>query len=111
MEDSGSGRLDLSCFTRVWAAGQLGLMNASKVLAFGCSFVRVLRVGRLSGGRPSNEAMRPGGSAKERPSRPSGEGEGEGRGSICRVLRGDEVLGGLICRVLQGSEALGGFRF
>ena len=32
--------------------------------------------GRLSGGRMSNEAVKPGGSAKERPSRAWGEGEG-----------------------------------
>ena len=32
--------------------------------------------GRLSGGRMSNDAMRAGGSAKERPSRAWGEGEG-----------------------------------
>ena len=34
--------------------------------------------GRLSGGRVSNGAVEPGGSAKERPSRAWGEGEGEG---------------------------------
>ena len=33
---------------------------------------------RLSGGRMSNQLMVPGGSAKERPSRAWGEGEGEG---------------------------------
>ena len=34
--------------------------------------------GRLSGGRPSNHAVTPGWSAKEKPSRAWGEGEGEG---------------------------------
>ena len=38
--------------------------------------------GRLSGGRPSNDALRLGGSAKERPSRAWGEGEGGGAGII-----------------------------
>ena len=38
--------------------------------------------GRLSGGRMSNEACVAGGSAKERPSRASGEGEGEGGAGI-----------------------------
>ena len=33
--------------------------------------------GRLSGGRMSNGAKKPGGSAKEKPSRAWGEGEGE----------------------------------
>ena len=33
---------------------------------------------RLSGGRMSNGLVRPGGSAKEKPSRAWGEGEGEG---------------------------------
>ena len=35
--------------------------------------------GRLSGCRVSNQAVEPGGSAKERPSRAWGEGEGVGR--------------------------------
>ena len=37
--------------------------------------------GRLSGGRMSNGLSKPGGSAKERPSRACGEGEGEGKGA------------------------------
>ena len=51
--------------------------------------------GRLSGGSSSNEAVGKGGSAKERPSRAWGEGEGGGgrRASICRVLRGSEGFG------------------
>ena len=44
--------------------------------ALGGSFVRVLRVGEALGGRGSNDAMRRCGSAKERPSRAWGEGEG-----------------------------------
>ena len=63
--------------------------------------------GRLSGGRVSNGAVEPGGSAKERPSRAWGEGEGVG-GSICRVLRGSEALGGSFVCVLRVGEALGG---
>ena len=66
--------------------------------------------GRLSGGRMSNEAVVPGGSAKERPSRAWGEGE-RGGGSICRVLRGSEALGGSFVRVLRVGEALGGSSF
>ena len=38
--------------------------------------------GRLSGGRMSNDAVRKGGSAKERPSRAWGEGEGGELGSL-----------------------------
>ena len=60
---------------------------------------------RLWGGSVSNEAVIPGGSAKERPSRAWGEGVG---GSICRVLRGSEALGGSFVRVLRVGEALGG---
>ena len=102
---------------------------------------------RLSGGRMSNQAVRPGWSAKERPSRAWGEGEGKGGAGIimssndvgsyefkrapCEmqmeecsahlarstadgsadflsVFRGSEARGGSICRVLRGSEALGG---
>ena len=61
--------------------------------------------GRFSGGRGSNQRMRWGGSAKEKPSRAWGEGVG---GSICRVLRGSEALGGSFVRVLRVGEALGG---
>ena len=50
-------------------------------------------------------AVKPGGSAKERPSRAWGEGVG---GSICRVLRGSEALGGSFVCVLRVGEALGG---
>ena len=39
--------------------------------------------GRLSGGRMSNGAVEPGGSAKERPSRAWGEGEGERLDLLC----------------------------
>ena len=63
--------------------------------------------GRLSGGSVSNQPVGAGGSAKERPSRAWGEGEGVG-GSICRVLRGSEALGGSFVRVLRVGEALGG---
>ena len=38
--------------------------------------------GRLSGCRPSNEAVNPGGSTKENPSRAWGKGEGEGGAGI-----------------------------
>ena len=54
------------------------LMNVSRILALGGSICRVLRGSEALGGRPSNEAMRPGGSAKERPSRAWGEGGGGG---------------------------------
>ena len=66
--------------------------------------------GRLSGSRMSNQAVRPGGSAKERPSRAWGEWETRERrgGSICRVLRGSEALGGSFVRVLRVGVALGG---
>ena len=65
--------------------------------------------GRLSGGSASNDAMSAGGSAKERPSRAWGEGEGEGVGGlIYRVLRGSEALGGSFVRVLRVGEVLGG---
>ena len=63
--------------------------------------------GRLSRGRMCNGVVAPGGSAKERPSRAWGEGEGRGE-RLDLVLRGSEALGGSICRVLRGSEALGG---
>ena len=63
--------------------------------------------GRLSGGTMSRGSMRLSGSAKERPSRAWGEGEGGG-GLICRVLRGSEALGGSFVRVLRIGEALGG---
>ena len=63
--------------------------------------------GRLSGGSVSNDVKMAGGSAKERPSRAWGKGEGVG-GSICRVLRRSEALGGSFVRVLRVGEALGG---
>ena len=63
--------------------------------------------GRLSGGRMSNEAVRWGGSAKERPSR----AWGGGGGSFVHVLRGSEALGGSFVRVLRVGEALGGSSF
>ena len=40
---------------------------------------------RLSGGRMSNEAVAEGGSAKERPSRAWGEGEGERLDLLCFI--------------------------
>ena len=49
--------------------------------------------GRLSGGRPSNEAKAAGGTA-QRKDRHGRWGEGVG-GSICRGLRGSGALGGL----------------
>ena len=55
----------------------------------------------------SNQTVTPGGSAKERPSRAWGDGEGVG-GSICRVLLGSEALGGSFVHVLRVGEALGG---
>ena len=51
-------------------------MNASRLLALVGSICRVLRDSEALGGRPSNQAVRPGWSAKERPSRAWGEGEG-----------------------------------
>ena len=67
-------------------------MNVSRILALGgsiCrvlrgseavggSFVHVLRVGEALGGLGFNIALSAGGSAKERPSRAWGEGEGGG---------------------------------
>ena len=65
--------------------------------------------GRLSGGRPSNQPVVPGGSAKKRPSRAwEGGGGGGGRGLIYGVLRGSEALGGSFVCVLGVGEALGG---
>ena len=98
------------------AAGELDLMNVSRILALGA--------GRLSGGRVFNHAVSAGGSAKEKPSRAWGEGSGRGGrevgflmnvsrilalgGSICCVFRGSEALGSSLVRVLRVGEALGG---
>ena len=50
IEGSGSGRLDLSCFTRVRGSGGsiCRVLHGSEAL--GGSFVRVLRVGEALGG-------------------------------------------------------------
>ena len=61
---------------------------------------------RLSGGRMSNAAVAPGGSAKEGPHVRGGSelGSYEDLMNVLRIL----ALGGSICRVLRGSEAPGG---
>ena len=61
---------------------------------------------RLWGGSHSNEAVAPGGSAKEGPRVRGGSelGSYEDLMNVSRIL----ALGSSICNVLQGSEALGG---
>ena len=64
---------------------------------------------RLWGGPHSDEAVAPGGSAKEGPHVRGGSelGSYEDLINVSRIL----ALGGSICRVLRGSEALGGLSF
>ena len=64
---------------------------------------------RLWGGSGSNEAVRPGGSANEGPHVRGGSelGSCEDLMNVLRIL----ALGGSICRVLRGSEVLGGPTF
>ena len=64
---------------------------------------------RVWGGSGSNHASVPGGSAKEGPHVRGGSelGSYEDLMNVSRIL----ALGGSICRVLRGSEALGGLRF
>ena len=61
---------------------------------------------RLWGGSGSNEAVRPGGSAKEGPHVRGGSelGSYEDLMNVSRIL----APGDSICRVLRGPEALGG---
>ena len=83
-------------------------MNVSRSLALGGSICRVLRGSEALGGRPSNEAVTPGGSAKEGPHVRGGSelGSYEDLLNVSRNL----VLGVSVCFVLLGSEALGGPR-
>ena len=81
-------------------------MNVSRILAPGGSFCGVSRGSEALGGRMSNAAVAPGGSAKEGPHVRGGSelGSYEDLMNVSRIL----ALGGSICRVLRGSEALGG---
>ena len=67
------------------------LMNVSRILALGGSICRVLQGSEALGGRMSNGPERPGGSAKENPSRAWGvEGRrwrGAGELDLMNVLR------------------------
>ena len=86
------------------------MMNVSRSLALGASICRVLRGSEaLVGGRMSNDAVRPGGSAKEGPHVRGGSevGSYEDLMNVLRIL----ALGGSICRVLRGSEALWGSNY
>ena len=85
------------------------LMNVSRILDLGGSICRVLRGSEALGGRPSNQAVAPGGSAKEGPHVRGGSelGSYEDLVNVSRIL----ALGGSICRVLRGSEVLGGLSF
>ena len=58
---------DLTCVGGSELGSYEDLMNVSRILALGGSICRVLRVSEALGGRPSNEAMGAGGSAKEGP--------------------------------------------
>ena len=62
--------------------GELDLINVSRIPALGGSFYAFYESLRLWGGSGSNHAVSPGGSAKERPSRAWGEGEGGGGAGI-----------------------------
>ena len=86
----------------------LDLMNAWRGLAFGASICHVVRGSEDLGGPRSNEAVKPGGSAKEGPHVRGGSelGSYEDLLNVSRNL----VLGGSVCLVLLGSEALGGPR-
>ena len=78
----GRGELGSYEFKRLWEVRGSEHLGARFVvfyegLRFWEAHLYVFYVsGRLSGGRMSNEAVNPGGSAKERPSRAWGEGEG-----------------------------------
>ena len=63
--------------------------------------------GRLSGGSVSNDAVNQGGSAKERPSRAWGEGEGE-RLDFVVFYEGLRFWEARFVHVLRGSEAAAG---
>ena len=83
-------------------------MNVWRILAPGGSFCRILRGSEALGGTMSNEAVSPGGSAKEGPHVRGGSelGSYEDLMNVSRNL----APGGSICSVLRGSEGLGGLR-
>ena len=85
------------------------LMNVSRILAPGGSFCRVLRGSEALGDTMSNAVKTAGGSAKEGPHVRGGSevGSYEDLMNVSKIL----ALGGSICRVLRGSEALGGLSF
>ena len=110
IEDAGSGRLDLLFLRGSEALGGsiCRVLRGSEALggsiccvsrgseALGGSFVVFYVSGRLSGGRMSNGAVAPGGSAKERPSRAWGEGERErGEARLVVFYEGLRFWGGL----------------
>ena len=83
-----------------------------KALAAGGSFCCCLRGSEALGSPDSNEVKRKGGTAKEAPHVRGVCGRGGRVGeldlmNVWRIL----ALGGSICRVLRGSEALGGLSF
>ena len=84
-------------------------MNISRILVLGVSNCCVLRGSEARGGPHSYGAVTPGGSAKEGPHVRGGSklGSYEDLMIVSRIL----APGGSICRVLRGSEALGGLRF
>ena len=100
---------DLTCVGGSELRSYEGLMNVWRTLALGGSICCVSLVSEALKGSVSKGLSIPGGSAKEGPHVRGGSelGSYEDLMNVSRIL----ALGGSICRVLRVGEALGGSSF